>query len=578
MQTKSSELGINDKILFLKKSHLFRGLTDEHLESVAEVMEEVPYPADKVFIKQGTEGDFFYLIYSGSVNVSRLHKDKQEDLGMLVAGDFFGEEVISKKRIRSASITTLEDSIFMVFPRQKLEVLFTRIDTIKENIEASVESKRLIQVIKFDWLQPEERIYFLARKHPIQLWKAMAGPLLVLLASVFLFLMSISTASLIMLLLAWVSLVGDVAWGLWQWLDWGNDYYIVTNQRVVWLEKVIGLYDSRQEAPLKTILSVGVETDQIGRILDYGDVIVRTFVGRIRFHHVNHPNLAASLVEEHWVRSREISQKEDASAMNQAIRERLGLAERIPGEPPQAVPVVRFMNKPGVFTLLFSDLFKVRIEDSGTITYRKHWFNLLKTTFMPGVLFILIMGLFINRLFNLPKVAPSEVPGPVGMDTYLKILLLFLGIMFVWWVFKYIDWRNDIFQVTPDQIIDIDKTPLGREEHRAAPLENILSTEYKRIGFMQVLLNFGNVYITVGGAELVFEDVADPPSVQQDIDTRRIALITNKKDAETRAERDRLADWFAAYHNDAEAFRGEEAAAGLDGFNPIPKGDESDVQ
>jgi len=225
--------------------------------------------------------------------------------------------------------------------------------------------------------------------------------------------------------------------------------------------------------------------------------------------------------------------------------------------------------------MIFSDIFKVRIEDSGTITYRKHWFILLKTTLIPGVLLILMTGLFINRLFNLPKVAPSEVPGPPGVDTFIEVLLLFLVIVFVWWVYKYLDWRNDIFQVTLDQIIDIDKTPLGREEHRAAPLENILSTEYKRIGLLQVLLNFGNVYITVGGAELVFEDVADPPSVQQDIDNRRIALLTNKKDRETQAERDRLADWFAAYHNDADAFRTE---AGLDGFNEIPKGDEFDVQ
>ena len=52
------------------------------------------------------------------------------------------------------------------------------------------------------------------------------------------------------------------AWAVWNYIDWGNDYYILTNQRVVWLEKVVGIYDSRQEAPLSTVLSVGVETDQ----------------------------------------------------------------------------------------------------------------------------------------------------------------------------------------------------------------------------------------------------------------------------------------------------------------------------
>lgn len=575
MEFESSRLDINQIILFLKKSHLFRGLTDEQLKSVADGVEELPYPADKVLIKQGTPGEYFYMIHSGSVTVSRLHKNKHEDLATLVAGDFFGEEVITSKRIRSASVITLDDSIILVFPRQHLDVLFSQINSLKANIQAAVDSQRLIRATKFNWVQPGEVIYFLGRKHPILLWKALTGPILLLLASIFLFWFSISTVSIITIVLASILLVVGIAWGGWNWIDWGNDYYIVTNIRVIWLEKVIGLYDSRQEAPLNTILSVGVETDQIGRIVDYGDVIVRTFVGRIRFHHVLRPNQAASLVEEQWVRSREISLKEDATAMKQAIRERLGLSERETGKPAPSVPSVISKNKANILSLMFSDIFKVRIEDSGTITYRKHWFVLLKTTLMPGVIFILIMGLFIYRLFNLPGIEPSEVPGPPGLDTYLMVLVLLLAIAFVWWLFKYIDWRNDIFQVTPDQILDIDKTPLGREEHQAAPLENILATEYKRIGLLEVLLNFGNVYITVGGAQLVFEDVADPPTVQQDIDQRRIALISNKKGAESLAERERLADWFAAYHNDADAFRTE---AGLDGFNPVPDGDEFDVQ
>ena len=70
-------------------------------------------------------------------------------------------------------------------------------------------------------------------------------------------------------------------WGIWNLLDWGNDYYIVTNQRVIWLERVIGLYESRQEAPLRTVLSVGMESDQLGRIFGFGDVIVRTYTGQI---------------------------------------------------------------------------------------------------------------------------------------------------------------------------------------------------------------------------------------------------------------------------------------------------------
>ncbi len=574
MEFESSRLDINQKIIFLKKSHLFRGLTYEQLKSVAEGVEELTYPADKVLMKQGTQGDYFYMIHSGSVNLSRLHKDKHEVLATLVVGDFFGEEVISTKRIRTASAITLEDSIFLVFPRQHLDVLFTQINSLKAKISAAVESQRLIRVTKFNWVQPGEVIYFLARKHPILLFKALLGPTLLLLVTIFLFWFSISTVSKTTLVLAWVLVLLDIAWGLWNWIDWGNNYYIVTNKRVIWLEKVIGLYDSRQEAPLNAIISVGVETDQIGRILDYGNVIVRTFVGRIRFHHVLHPNQAASLVEEQWVRSRETSINEDATAMKQAIRERLGLSERKTGAPVEVVPVVLSKNKVGVLSLIFSDIFKVRIEDGGTITYRKHWFVLLKSTILPGVSLLLIMGLIITRLINL-LIDKTNKTTASGMDSYILIQLLFFVFISVWWLYKYLDWRNDIYQVTQDQILDIDKTPLGRVEHKAAPLENILSTEYKRIGLLEVLLNFGKVYITIGGAQLVFEDVADPPTVQQDIDQRRIALIANKKDAENRAERDRMADWFVAYHENADAFQSE---ARLDGFNDIPEENEFDVQ
>ncbi len=52
------------------------------------------------------------------------------------------------------------------------------------------------------------------------------------------------------LILAAIILGIGFGWTIWTWIDWGNDYYVVTNQRVVWIEVVIGLYESRNEAPM----------------------------------------------------------------------------------------------------------------------------------------------------------------------------------------------------------------------------------------------------------------------------------------------------------------------------------------
>jgi hypothetical protein len=72
--------------------------------------------------------------------------------------------------------------------------------------------------------------------------------------------------------------------------------------------------------------------------------------------------------------------------------------------------------------------------------------------------------------------------------------------------------------------------------------------------------NYGDVLITVGGSQLIFEDLMDPASVQQDLDRRRLARVEQKKQMEVAAERERMADYFASYHNSAEDLRREQEA------------------
>jgi hypothetical protein len=68
-------------------------------------------------------------------------------------------------------------------------------------------------------------------------------------------------------------------------------------------------------------------------------------------------------------------------------------------------------------------------------------------------------------------------------------------------------------------------------------------------------MNFGTVYINIGGIKFQFNNVFDPSQVQQDI-FRRVAERKNKKRlAEEAKERERLAEWFAIYHRDAEDLR-----------------------
>jgi hypothetical protein len=42
--------------------------------------------------------------------------------------------------------------------------------------------------------------------------------------------------------------------------------------------------------------------------------------------------------------------------------------------------------------------------------------------------------------------------------------------------------------------------------------------------------------------------------VQSDIDRRRMVRMTRSNEARVRAERDRMAEWLAAYHENADEF------------------------
>jgi hypothetical protein len=455
--------------------------------------------------------------------------------------------------------------------RADFEKLYKRAPQIKTNLQLAIRSRQLARRLRFKWLRPDEVVYFLARKHPIVLWEKLTWPVVAVLAPVaFFYIWLYMIPFTVFALLGVVSAVAIVLWAIWLWLDWGNDYYIVTNQRVVWLEKIIGIYDSRQESPISTILSVGVEANPIGKILDYGNVVVRTFVGKIDFTNVDHPIEAAKMVEEYWNRTKEFAAGVEKEAMKNAIRKRLGLPlppkERGFGETTAAVPTPKPLPKPSsglaaILKFLGADTLKMRFESGDSVIYRKHWFVLIRDSWIPVACIVGTLVLFLWRLVQLaydPVAAFISLQGGFAMDAwalaYIFALVPFAG----WFTYQVVDWSNDKFEVTNEQIIDIDRKPFGTEVRNAAPLEGILGTFYERKGPIGHIFNFGTVYISVGGSRLAFEDVMDPAGVQSDIDRRRMARSARKREAEVTAERDRMAEWLATYHRSSQMFRDEE--------------------
>ena len=539
---------------FLKKIHLFHGLSDGQLGTVAAQFVDARQVAGTVIFDEGTQGDTFYLIFSGKAVVFRKRKTKgnqeeEQKLAILVAGDYFGEEALLTNQRRSASVRVEEEAILLSLPRSKFIALLKRIPKLKPNFQISVESRKLSRRLQFKWVRPDEVIYFLARKHIILFFQAALGPAMALFFPALLIVGFLFFQNVLLLWAALASVIIIAGILVWEWVDWGNDYYIVTNQRVIWLEKVVGLYDSRQESPLPTVISVSTETEPLGRSLDYGNVIIRTFVGRILFHHVAHPYEVEALVKEHQGRAKEGSRQLEVAAMKKELTTRMNPSPELPPAPPASKGKNKKKKSSAAGEGLFANLFKVRFEDKEIITYRKHWFVLLQQIWLPTSLGIgLLVGLIIGLLVLFGPSASQNPALGSERETFFVLWPFAFLIVLGWWIYKYVDWSNDIYQVTSDQILDINRTPLGNEQRTAAQLENILATDYERYGILGIFFNYGKVHITVGGNKMTFHDVFDPLSVQQDIDRRRLARNAAKEEARVKAERERLADWFLAYN------------------------------
>jgi|WetSurMetagenome_2_1015567.scaffolds.fasta_scaffold36351_3 hypothetical protein len=559
MKTNVPQVTIEQRIDFMKRVHLFYRLEETHFDSVAQKIQEKVFAPGEVIIRQGEEGDRFYMIYSGSVNVMREKTKGGEVLAKLVPGDYFGEEALISHHRRNATVTAIEKALLLSLSRDDFNQLLKSVRQLKSNFAVAVTCHKLARSMKFKWLREEdgEVIYFLARKHPILLLRVLFFPIILGLVAFLGLLTGMNASSLWLQWLSIGALGLIIAWGTWNGVDWGNDYYIVTNQRVVWLEKVVGIYDSRQEAPLSAIQRINVQTEYWGRQLDYGTLIVRTIVGStLTLRNVNHPAQAAALIEEHWRRSKLTTRKVEENAMRDALRERLMRDPTKPQPPP--LPLVQRPDPKKAAIVkkrssLFENFFRVRYETSAIITYRKHWIVLIIKTWLPSMILLALFGWLVYEIAHITLNKVPSLLGNSSVDALLVVWLLLFVVVFSWWYYQYINWSNDIFQVTPDQILDINKTPLGEVMSDIASLDNILHLEYERKGILQVLFNYGNVYITIGGGkDMTFEDVFNPSAVQDDIERRRLERITKKEQDNVRAERDRMADWFAAYHRTTE--------------------------
>lgn len=97
------------KVDMLRGVKLFAGLAPGQLGEIADVMEEISYPAQRYVVRQGQVGTGFYLIATGKARVQRGDRT----LNTLGPGDFFGELSVLDQSPRMAHVMTEEPTTML---------------------------------------------------------------------------------------------------------------------------------------------------------------------------------------------------------------------------------------------------------------------------------------------------------------------------------------------------------------------------------------------------------------------------------------------------------------------------------
>lgn len=510
-------------------------MKDEEVEQITRLFKPTTLQPGETLYHRGQPGKNFFIIISGDITL-HYGEGRSTHVGWR---EHFGEEALLNDQPRLATARAAGETTLLSLHERPFHLLLETFPVIHNMLVAINDSDRLARTQPFAWLGEGEKIRFIDRKHILTFYASLILPFL---------LATLTTAGIIflqldLLIFLPLSFVFYGSWGVWSWIDWGNDFYIVTSERVAWVEKVVWLHDQRREVPLGSVLSVNISTHQLQRLIGYGDVIIRTYTGNMPMNNAGHPAVLSALIQEAHFVSQERYKQTEANKIDETIRDRLSDREgearppamqaELPGTGQETLP-----RTTETITLFqqFLNLFRDRYELEGVITYRKHKLVLLLRSWWLVLTFVGLVTAFFARAVNLITTPSLTLLAVTAVFNLLILLYIFA------------DWANDRFQLTKKQVIDIDRKPLGRETKRSALLENILSLDYKRKNVIQRLFNFGTVAINVGDIQLDFENVAKPKQVQNEIFEFYNAALKRKEREQAQRHREDMVEFLAAYH------------------------------
>lgn len=548
---------------------LFEMLSNEEFRIVVRLLRMQQIPRGLLVIEQGAVNHRLYVIRRGRALVRVIGPDDVERrMAKIQMGDVFNENSFLTGARNAETIEALDDLTLWYIDREDFHGLLKEYPDIEARVteppvEAVEDTQRVVrEELRYPWQRKNEHVVLFRKKHVIvfieSLWPAIISVIaLIVLAlpPVVAFLGQFQQS--LMLAVFLFSAVGLVL----QLVDWQNDYYAITDQRVLHRERNLLIRDEQDEIPLTRVQDVKIKrTSLFASMLDIGDITIEASGSRsrIRFENISKPEEVVAILNGQLDRARVAYHATQRAHIRLDLRRELGLAPPLPATPKPAqpvrtaAPVVSFGISPRILAqqleMVRNTLLpRLRMVKGTDITYRKHWLQLVESISIPALLSVLFFGLLLVIRLSSESISELVFTYPV----IIAVIVVGIGLLFGL-VYQYEDWRNDIYILTPERLIDIYRSPfaLSGMSRQEAKLENIQDVRSMTHGVLDNLFNVGDVVIQTAGAEgkLTFERVYNPRQVQRDILDRRDAFETSQREKEATQRRKEMTEWLGIYN------------------------------
>ena len=212
-------------LALLKTIRLFQGMDERQLARLTQAAELIELQEGQSPELDETRDYPFFVIAAGKISLIPDTDDNDVEY-VLKKGDFFGADVLFTGKREEYQITAVVPSQLIAINSERLRALIQAIPRLQTNLREQLRIYRLMRLRQFDWVDEDETILLIQRKHPAYLLITLLAPLGLAWVAFLAYLFStrIGTTSNHPVV-EWLAIIGMVIaalWAMWRAIDYAN--------------------------------------------------------------------------------------------------------------------------------------------------------------------------------------------------------------------------------------------------------------------------------------------------------------------------------------------------------------------